>query len=88
MLALTWVGVLIERGAIKACEPVLILRKMAGDPVENYADASLVKAIDEITETHSGFPKREVGAKYPGDLIPPGTLEGIAPQTGRNSTWV
>jgi hypothetical protein len=46
MLALARVGVLIERGAIKAGEPMLILRKMAGDPIENHADPSLVKAID------------------------------------------
>ena len=50
MLALARIGVLVERGAVEAREAVLVLRKVAGHPVENHADAGLVTGVDERLE--------------------------------------
>src|SRR5881397_2283904 len=50
MLALARIGVLVQRRAVEAREPVLIFRKMSGHPVENHADARLMTGIDEELE--------------------------------------
>ena len=50
VLALPRIGVLVERGAVEARQAVLILRKVARHPVEDHADAGLVKGIDEELE--------------------------------------
>ena len=50
VLALPRIGMLVERGAVEARQAVLILRKVAGHPVEDHADAGLVKGVDEELE--------------------------------------
>src|SRR5262249_60751495 len=56
VLALPWVGVLVERGAVEAREAVRVFGKVAGNPVEDDADPRLVAAIDERLEV-SGRPE-------------------------------
>ena len=50
VLALPRIGVLEERRAVEPGEAVLVLRKMAGHPVENHAEAGLVAGVDEQLE--------------------------------------
>src|SRR5690606_41994804 len=50
MEALARVGVLVERGAVEAREPVLVVREVRRHPDEQYADAGLVAALDEAPE--------------------------------------
>ncbi len=50
VLALSGVGVLVERGAVEAGQAVGVLGEVAGHPVEDDADASLVQRIDERPE--------------------------------------
>src|SRR5262245_56889654 len=50
VLALARIGMLVERRAVEAREPVLILREVARDPVEDDADARPVTRVDEGLE--------------------------------------
>src|SRR4051812_28807025 len=50
MLTQPRIVVLIQPRAIKPRQPVLVLREMAGYPVEDYADAHLMAAIHKISE--------------------------------------
>ena len=50
VLALARVRMFVERRAVEARQAVLILGKMPGHPVENHADARLVKGIDQELE--------------------------------------
>ena len=48
--ALAWVGVLIECRAVKVCQPTRIGGEMAGDPVDDDADALAMAALNEVAE--------------------------------------
>ena len=50
MLALAWIGMLVQRRAVKAGKPVSIFREMAGHPIDDHADVVLVAVIDEKLE--------------------------------------
>ena len=45
--ALQGIGVLVERGAVEIAEPMRIVGKMSGHPVEPYADPLAMAGIDE-----------------------------------------
>ena len=50
MLALPRILVLVERRAVEAREPVRVLRKMSGHPVEDHAEAVQMALVDEEAE--------------------------------------
>ena len=50
VLPLPGIGVLVERGAVELREPVRVLGEVAGNPVEDDADAGSVAGIDERLE--------------------------------------
>jgi hypothetical protein len=50
MLALTRIRMFVERRAVELRETVLVLREVAGHPVEDHADAMAVTLIDEVAE--------------------------------------
>ena len=50
MLALARVGVLVERRAVEAREPVGVLREVPGHPVEDHADIMLMADVHEGLE--------------------------------------
>ena len=64
VLALPRILVLVQRRAVEAREAVLVLRKMAGHPVEDDADAGLVAGVDEQLEVLRRA-EAAVGAKNP-----------------------
>ena len=55
---------LVQRRAVEARQPVRVLRKVAGHPVEDHAEPGLMTGVDEGLEV-LGVPKRLVGAKKP-----------------------
>ena len=64
---------LVEPRAVKAREPVCVLRKVRRDPVHDHADAGTVERIDKVHEVL----RRAVaagGGVVPGHLIAPGAL--------------
>ena len=73
MLALARVGVLVEMRAIEPGECVRILREVAGDPVEDHADAVGVALVDELHEVFGRAEARRRRVEV-GDLIAPGRL--------------
>ncbi len=62
VIALARVGVLVKMRAVEKPEPVRVVREMARHPVEDEADAGLVRGLDEASRTPPGVPKRLVGA--------------------------
>ena len=62
--ALARVGVLVERRAVKVSQPMRIVGEMAGDPVDDDADA-LAWQRSMNSRKSSGEPKRLVGANSP-----------------------
>src|SRR5208282_2011631 len=48
--ALARVGVLIERRAVKVCQPMRIIGEMAGDPVDDDTDALVMAALNKLAE--------------------------------------
>jgi hypothetical protein len=50
VVTLTWIGVLIECGAVEMCQPVLVGWKVRRHPVEDDAKARFVRDIDEVLE--------------------------------------
>ena len=74
MLALPRVGVLEERRAVEARQPVFVLRKMARHPVENHAEAGLVAGVDEQLEV---LRRAEAAGRReePEHLVAPGSRE-------------
>ena len=50
LLALARILVLVERRAVEAREPVRVLRKMSGHPVEQHADAVEMALVHEVAE--------------------------------------
>ena len=50
MVALARIGMLVERRSIEIGEPVLVGREMRRHPIEDDADARLVRSIDEVLE--------------------------------------
>ena len=70
MLALARIGVFIERGSVKMSQPVRVFREVAGNPVDDHADAGLVAAVDEIHEV-LGRAEADGGRVIADDLIAP-----------------
>ena len=62
--------VLVERGAIETGKSMLVGRKMCGHPVEDNADAVLMRAVDEARK--SGRIAEAGGRRVkPGRLVAP-----------------
>ena len=76
VLALAGIRVLVERGPVEPGQRVGILGKVAGNPVEDHADAVAVTRVDERAEIvrRSEAAGRRV---EPGDLITPRSREGV-----------
>ena len=71
MLALPRVRVLVERGAVKLREAVLVFREMPGHPVENEAEPGLVAGVDEVLEVLRR-PEAARRREEPEHLVAPG----------------
>src|SRR5712671_592356 len=72
MLALARIGVLEQRRAVEARQPMLVLRKMSRHPIENQPDSGLMTAIDEVLEVF----RRSIAAgrrEKPEHLVAPGS---------------
>src|SRR5579859_2580043 len=76
MCALTWVGMLVEMGAIELGESVGVARKMCGRPVQKNANARLVASVDEFHE-FGGRAVAAGGGEIANRLISPGTVKGM-----------
>ena len=76
VLALARVGVFVEGGAVEAPQSVGVAREVAGDPIENHAQAGLMAGVDEIAEV-VGSAEARGGRVVAGDLIAPGAGEGV-----------
>src|SRR5205823_4561620 len=76
MQALAVISMLIEVRAIKEAQAVLVGGKMRRDPVEDHADIMLMQIINKIHKV-SWCPVALRGGKVPGDLIAPGSVEGM-----------
>ena len=50
MFAFARIFMLVERCTVEASQPVLVLREVGGNPVDDDADTGLVKSIDEVTK--------------------------------------
>ena len=74
--ALARVGVLVERLAVELRQRPGVRGEVAGDPVEDDADAGLVQAVDEVAEV-VGVPEPRGRREVPGDVVPPGAAEGV-----------
>ena len=76
MLGHARVLALVEPRAVKAREPVRVLRKVRRDPVHDHADTGAVERVDKVHEVL----RRAVaagGGVVPGHLIAPGALVGV-----------
>src|SRR5258708_10214842 len=74
MSAFAGVFVFVKGGAIKAGEGPIVPREMSGHPIDDHADASLVKRVDEKLKVL----RRAVaagGCKKACDLVTPGGIE-------------
>ena len=70
MKPLSGIGMIIEMRAVKICQTVCIIGKMAGHPVENQADASLMEAVNQKFEI-LGQPKAAGWRKVARNLVAP-----------------
>ena len=67
---------LVEMRSIEVTEACFIFRKMRRDPIQNYADSSLMKIVDEVHEV-VGCPEAAGGSEIAECLVSPGTVEGV-----------
>ena len=76
MTALARVGMLVQMRAVELGQAVRVTREVRGSPIQNHADACLVKPVHEI---HEVFRSAEPagGRKISQSLISPGTVEGM-----------
>ena len=70
LLAFARVGVFVERGAVEVDQAVSVAREMRGHPIDNYADARLMAAIDEIHEIFGSAEARR-GSEITDHLVAP-----------------
>ena len=76
LLAAARVGVLVQRGAVEAGQRPVVLGEVRRDPVDDDADAGLVRTVDEVAEVVRGAEPR--GRRVVrGDLVAPGAAEGV-----------
>src|SRR5439155_5368553 len=71
MLTFARVGMLVERGAVEVYQPMRILGKMRGHPIDDDGNAFLMAAVDEVHEI-LGRSETRSGRKIPDHLIAPG----------------
>ena len=71
-----WILVLVECGAVEAGQPVRILGKMAGHPVEDHPDARPMQRVDEVTEL-VGRSEATARREEIDHLIAPRSVEGM-----------
>ena len=76
MLALAGIFVLIEMRSVEVTKACLVFWKMRGNPIQNYADSSLVKVVDEIHEV-VGRSEPAGGGEIAEGFVSPGTVEGV-----------
>jgi len=76
MLAFARVLVFVESGAIETCERPVIAGEMGGNPIDDDADAGLVKGVDDELEI-LGWPVTTGGSVKAGHLVTPGWIKGV-----------
>ncbi len=76
METLTWIGVLIECGAIEPAKSMFVGREMCGNPVQQNADANFVSAIDEAGKPF-GIAKTCTWGVETRRLVTPGRVIGM-----------
>src|ERR1700733_6086269 len=62
--------------SIEVAERGLVLRKMRGNPIQNYADSPLMKIVHEVHEV-GRCPKPAGWSEVAGCLVSPRTIEGM-----------
>ena len=67
--------VFVQGLSVKLTETVRVLRKMRGDPIQDHADARLVKGVDEGHKL-LGRAEARGGGVVAADLVAPGAVEG------------
>ena len=70
MPAEPWILVLIQSGAVKALQRPRVGGEVAGNPVHDHADASLVQRVDEVAE-FVGRSEPGDGREIAGDVVAP-----------------
>ena len=68
--------VLVEMGAVKKSQAVLVSWKMRGDPIKDDPNALLMKIIDQVHKILRGAIAAGWGKKAR-DLVAPGTIKGM-----------
>src|ERR1700722_3170616 len=76
MLALPGIFVFVEMRAVEVTQARFVFWKMRGNPIQNYADSSLVKIVDEIHEV-VGRSEPAGGGEIAEGFVSPGTVEGV-----------
>ena len=71
-----WVIRLVQAGAVKAGQRVIVRDKVGGNKVQNYPDAGLVAAVDQRHQLVRGTVAAG-GRKVAGNLIPPGGVQWV-----------
>src|SRR4029077_7019964 len=74
LFRLPGIGVLVEVRPIEITESRFILRKMRGNPIQDDADALLMKIVDEVHEIGRRA-KPAGGSEVADDLVSPRTIE-------------
>ena len=70
------VRVLVQGRAVETGQRPVVLREVGGHPVEDHADPRLVEAVHQVPEVVGcAVPRR--GGVVGGDLVAPGTPEGV-----------
>src|ERR1700761_1055588 len=76
MPALLRIGMFVKRRSIEVSEPMWVVWKVAGDPVQDDAQSSAVAGIDERGEIR-GTAEPAGWSVHSGRLIAPGPIEGM-----------
>ena len=74
MKSLAGIGVLVEVGAIEACQGMGIDSEVRGDPVEDHTDSPPMHDVYELHES-LGWAEAAGRSEIAGGLVPPGAVE-------------
>src|SRR5262249_24561408 len=76
MLAFARIFMFVEGGAVEAGERPIVAWKMRRDPIDDDADAGLVKSVNEKLEVF-GRAVADGGSIEAGELVAPGRIKGV-----------
>ena len=70
------VFVFVKGGAVKLCQGVFVVRKVSGNPVQNYPDIVLVALVNQVTKVVRAAVAAG-GRVVAGGLVAPGFIQGM-----------